>query len=73
MEQNRHFDLLKAFDYIERIVKFDFFSEKKRPCVHHACATWDEQPSSIETMVPTKFKILTNTIIIFCFCVKLYL
>ena len=31
MELNRHFDLLKAFGYIERVIKLDFFFEK-RPC-----------------------------------------
>ena len=28
MEEIRHFDLLKAFVGIERVVKFDFFSKK---------------------------------------------
>ena len=28
MEQIRHFDLLKAFGYIERVIKSNFFSEK---------------------------------------------
>ena len=28
MEQIRHFDLLKAFDVIERVVKSDFFVGK---------------------------------------------
>ena len=28
MEIIRHFDMLKAFDYIERVIKSDFFSEK---------------------------------------------
>ena len=28
MEYIRHFDLLKAFGYIERVIKFDFFPKK---------------------------------------------
>ena len=28
MEYIRHFDLLKAFGYIERVIKFDFFRKK---------------------------------------------
>ena len=46
--------MLKAFGYIERVVKSDFFFGK-RPCFHHSCATWNEQPSNIKTMVYIKF------------------
>ena len=50
MEQFRLLDLLKAFGYIERVIKSDFFFEK-RPCLHHTCAMLNEQPSSIKTML----------------------
>ena len=28
----------------------------KRPCFHHSCATWNEQPSNIKTMHCREFK-----------------
>ena len=28
---------------------------EKSPCLHHTCATWNEQPSNIKTMVTTLF------------------
>ena len=46
--------MLKAFGYIERVVKSDFFFGK-RPCFHHSCATWNEQTSNIKTMVRTSY------------------
>ena len=33
MELIRHFDLLKAFGYIERVIKTDFFLEKDLVCI----------------------------------------
>ena len=41
--------LVKAFGYIKRVVKSDLFFGK-RPCLHHTCATLNEQPSNIKTM-----------------------
>ena len=35
-----------------------FFFSKKRPCLHHTCATWNEQPCYIKTM---------PKIVFFCF------
>ena len=40
--------MLKAFGYIERVVKSDFF--RIRPILHHSCATCPELPSYISTM-----------------------
>ena len=40
-------DLLKAFGYIERIVKFLC---RKRHILHHTCVTCSEPPSNISTM-----------------------
>ena len=40
--------MLKAFGCIERVVKYDFFSEKT--CLLHMCATFSELPSYIITM-----------------------
>ena len=41
MEWIRHFDLLNAFGYIERVVKFNFFSEKTyfTCCVRNICCS----------------------------------
>ena len=47
---NQEFDLKKAFGYIERVVKSDFYLGKYL-FLHHACATRSEQPSNIKTMV----------------------
>ena len=41
-----HFDLSKAFGYVERVVKSDFFFEK----THFACS---ELPSYMSTMLPS--------------------
>ena len=38
-----HFYLLKAFGYIERVVRSDFFS-RKRHILHHTCATCSKLP-----------------------------
>ena len=43
-----NFDLLKAYGYIERVVKFDFFSEKTYFTNLAACS-W--LPSYISTML----------------------
>ena len=43
MEEIGNFDLLKAFVYIERVVKSDLF--RKRPILLHTCATCSELPS----------------------------
>ena len=43
------FDLLKAFGYIERVVKSEE-KNRKRPISHHTCATCSELPSDISTM-----------------------
>ena len=48
----RYFDLLKAFDYIERVVKFDFFFSN-RPTLLYMCATCSELPSYISTKFNT--------------------
>ena len=46
----RCFDLLKAFGYIERVLKSEFFSE--RPNLHHiSCATCSALPAYISTML----------------------
>ena len=47
----RHFDLLKAFDYIDRAVKPVLF--RKRPKLLCTCATFTELPSDISTMIRT--------------------
>ena len=44
-----YFDLLKAFGYIEKFVKSDFFC-LKRPILLHTCATCPESPSRKSTM-----------------------
>ena len=49
---NRAFDLLKAFCYIERAVKSDFFW--KRPNFRHTCATCSEPSFYISTIVLIK-------------------
>ena len=54
---NQDFDLLKAYDYIERVVASDFFF-RKSPFLHHTCATCSEQPSHIKTMIYTHIKML---------------
>ena len=46
-----NFDLLKAFVYIKRVVKSDFFSFRKRPLSHQTCATCSELPTYISTMI----------------------
>ena len=46
--QTKNFDLLKAFGYIERVVKSDFFF---RVFFYHACATCSDLPSYISPMV----------------------
>ena len=46
----------QAFRFVDGIwlhrkshqVRFIFFG--KRPCLHHTCTTWNEQPSNIKTM-----------------------
>ena len=43
-----YFDLLKAFDYIERVVKSG--KNRKRLILLHRCATSSEQPSCTRTM-----------------------
>ena len=45
----RNFDLIKAFGYIERVVKSDSFFGKYI-LSHYACATCSEQSSYIKTM-----------------------
>ena len=45
-----YFDLLKAFGYIERVVKPTFFLQK-RPILLYMCATCPELPSYISTIV----------------------
>ena len=52
MEYIRHFDLLKAFGYIERIVKSEKI-KRKRPILHYTCAICSEMPSYISTMICT--------------------
>ena len=49
MEYFWHFDLMKVFGYIERVVKSDFFFEKYL-LLNQVCATCSEQPSYIKTM-----------------------
>ena len=44
----RHFDLLKAFGYIERVVKSDFF--RKKILFISYVRNVKEQPSNIKTM-----------------------
>ena len=47
----------QAFRFVEGIwlhrkshqIRFFFF--EKRPCLHHTCATGNEQPSNIKTMI----------------------
>ena len=43
--------MLKAFGYIERVVKSDLFSIKK-PILHKTCAACSELPTYIRTMIP---------------------
>ena len=48
MQLIRYFDLMKAFDYIDRYVKSNsYFSEKT---YFHACAACPEIPYNISTM-----------------------
>ena len=51
IERMRHFDLLKAFGYIDRVVKSDFF--RKRPILLDMCATCFDLPSYISTFLAT--------------------
>ena len=51
MEKIRHFDLLKAFGYIDIVLKSDFFSLGKDLFYSYACATCPELPSYISTMI----------------------
>ena len=44
-----NFDLLKAFGYIERVVKSDFYFGNYQ-ILHHMCATFSELPYNISTM-----------------------
>ena len=46
----RRFDLSKAFGSIERVVKSK--KVRKRPILHHACATCSELPSYLSTACP---------------------
>ena len=46
-----YFDLLKAFGYIERVVKSDFFSEKTYFKIYVRIV--NEQPSNIRSMLLT--------------------
>ena len=48
----RTYGLNHAFGYIERVVKSDFFSQK-RPILLHKCATKSELPSYIRTRLCT--------------------
>ena len=51
----RTYRVNQAFGYMERVVKFDFFS-RKRPTLHHTCAKLNEQPSNIKTMASGIFE-----------------
>ena len=60
--------MLKAFGYIERV--------GKRPCLHHTCATWNEQPSYIKTMgeIEGSFnKIRLKILLCFSFFIQIFL
>ena len=46
-ENEWDFDLLKAFGYIESVVKSDFFFSQKRPILQHTCASCSELASYI--------------------------
>ena len=46
----RHFDLLKAFGHIERVVKSEK-KNRKKTILLHTCATCSEKPSYIKAMV----------------------
>ena len=46
-----HLDLVKAFGYSVNGIKFFFV---KRPCLHLTCATRNEQPCNIKTMVSNR-------------------
>ena len=41
---------MKAFGYIERVVKSDFFRSENAFFLHQTCVTCSEQPSHIKTM-----------------------
>ena len=55
---NKHFDLLKAICYIERIVISDFFCRERPSFFLLMRATCGELPSYISTMEPPYFKLL---------------
>ena len=52
----------QAFRFVEGIWlhqkshQIQFFSEK-RPCLHHTCATLNEQPSNIKTMIESGYMV----------------
>ena len=47
--------MVKAFGWMKRVVKSDYFS-RKRPFLHHTCATFSELPTYISTMGSAEFR-----------------
>ena len=45
----------------------------RRPCLHHTCATWDEQPSNIKTMTRPKFVTASKTYISYTHQILIYI